>query len=288
MLKEGNSNFLFYFILKEANEYINNIERKFGAYNFAKHCDIFEPEKLQDHLKQMITTKQSTDSEKNVFNASGSGSNHMHSTPKVGEFVNKMNRNSMPKRSASNSSSDGAHAKKIRVENEMDSNRTNVNPQFDKTELQSCTSNYLQEQKLRIDKASAGVAQELQAYTQIFSDNIKMIEKLQKDKSTLVEENYALKRMVDDSKGKKKISDDEKKDYVEKCIALKNALKIEKETFESEKKTLMNNIAALEMEKNHLYNEKKKSVAEKAALEKKVEELELKQTRIMQLIQPFQ
>lgn len=238
----------------------------------------------------MIAAKPNTDFDGNAFSAPG-----MDSNSKVSGTVNKINRNSTPKRSTNISCSNAAPVKKIRYQHGMDPRRLDVNSGIGATELQSSAGDYLQANKARIDKASDGIAHQLQVYNQIFGDNTKKIEQLQADldklnnktqdleqkNTTLINERKVFQRMIDGLKNEKQKMSDEKKKSDESYKEIVNAALEAKETFENTKKILVEQNRALKMEME-------KSDGEKKALEQKNEELERFRNQIYQLAKPAQ
>lgn len=186
-------------------------------------------------MKQMIAEKPNTDFDGSTFNASGADVN-----PKV------------PKRSASGSSAKAVPVKKIRDQNGMDASRSDASSAIGLTEVQSSTNDYLQAMKLRSDKASHGIAQELRNYNQIVCDNAKKIGQLQTDldevknktrdleqkNATITEEKKELERMVDGLKEENKRLVDEKKKSEEKYAALLSAKNEEKKALEQKNEEL--------------------------------------------------
>lgn len=264
-----NSNFSNFssFSLKEADEYIENIRTKFGNYNFAKQRIVFEPKKLKTYVEDM-TAKDQNKIPDEIINESSASNNQpptIHSQLTV-DMV-KANQNPARKRNATSSSSNDKLAKTKCLEN--DANKTDEADLVDTIEnnLKCC----IDREMLRMKESYGNLKKDLQKTT---------IEKqtLEQQSAALIGEKNALEqkialldqeRMTQQQKNVElaKQYDDEKKTITE---GYRTVLQNAKIAFEAEKKTLMEENAALKME---ISKEKKNHDDKKRALEESIREM---------------
>lgn len=216
------------FFLKEARTYIDGIRSKFGNFELAKDADPFEPEKVQDCLKQMIVKHPSSSciasiKTVDVETRNSESENFKESTVK--NNGNESNANTIRKRNAESNSTESPSAKK------------------------ACDETYDFGKVLRI----------LSQMNNNHMENIKKIVKLQQERYSLASENKNLEQNIaalEETNRNDTEKFDDAKTVLEKMIdGIKKAKIKEKERFEDEKKaleqiisTFVGKIAALEAE----------------------------------------
>lgn len=191
---------------------------KFGAYNFGKYCTAFDPERMQDYLKQMIAEEPITDFDESEFDVS---------------VTNKRNRNSMPQKSTN-----GPPPKKSRNENEVNA--------IVYTFVDTMQSNFKSFVERAAQKMKYDVGQHFQRRLNE-ADNEKMvlehtIDVLNIEKADLERDNAALKKQQSDEKNR----------YDAFKFIFDQTISDLHETHHKEKTALEDRIAALELKKNEV------------------------------------
>lgn len=260
-----------YYFSKEVKGYIEYIRFEFGRFNYAKSHATFDPAKIDDHLKQMITNQDKTNAE----TSSDSNGNSEESTS------NAHHENDAKSKSSAMGSNDA------NIDSEMGKTNSEKIPR--KRAVRSSTFNPPSAKKSRdridFSKGNDLVAQWSQIFNQHFDDKDEKIDKLQKDLHNTISERDDLKRKNTKLFDEKKELEEERKVLMKKIGTLESDLckekkkfGDEKKTFEKEKEVLNQKNATLEMD---IENEKKKSDDKRRAL---AEALELNTSKMLDIV----